>query len=88
MQSLDDYHSISLEPVIFPQPGKAGSRRIGTVTKIELAYYTDEPRYSSRMPEAPLPFVQPVWRFTGTYDDGATFELTVQALNPLYLKPQ
>ena len=64
MQSLSDYHSISLEPVIMFQPGKAGSRRIGSVTKIELVYYTDEPRYTSRAPGVPLPFVQPVWRFT------------------------
>lgn len=86
MQSLSDYHSMSLKPLIIPEVGKAGSRRIATVTKIELAYYTDEPRYSNREPGMPLPFVQPVWRFTGTYDDGASFELIVQALNPQYLK--
>jgi hypothetical protein len=88
MQNLSDYHSISIEPVVIPEPGKAGARRIGTVTKIELAYYTDEPRYFNRQPGMPLPFVQPVWKFSGTYDDGASFELIVQALNPLYLKLQ
>ncbi len=86
MTSLDEYHSISLAPVVLHEPGTAGSRRIGTVTKIELAYYTDEPRYNNHEPGTPLPFVQPVWRFSGTYDDGASFELIVQALNPLYLK--
>ena len=86
MQSLENYHSISIEPVVIPEPGKAGSRRIGTVTKIELAYYTDKPRYVNHEPGTPLPFVQPVWKFSGTYDDGAPFELVVQALNPLYLQ--
>ena len=86
MTNLDEYNSITLAPVVLHDPGKAGSRRIGTVTKIELAYYTDEPRYYNQEPGTPLPFVQPVWRFSGTYDDGASFELIVQALNPLYLK--
>ncbi len=88
MQSLSEYRSMSLAPLIIPEPGKAGSRRIGTVTKIELAYYTDEPRYYNHEPGTPWPFVQPAWRFSGTYDDGTSFELIVQALNPLYLKPQ
>ena len=86
MDDLEQYAAMTLQPVLIREPGKAGSRRIGTVTKIELAYYTDEPRNMLQQPGAPLPFIQPVWRFSGTYDDGATFELIVQALDPTYLK--
>ncbi len=86
MTNLDEYDSITLAPVVLHEPGTAGSRRIGTVTKIELAYYTDQPRYINQEPGTPLPYIQPVWRFSGTYDDGASFDLIVQALNPLYLK--
>jgi len=86
MTNLDEYDSITLKPVVLHDPGTAGSRRIGTVTRIELAYYTDQPRYFNQEPGIPLPYIQPVWRFSGTYDDGASFDLIVQALNPLYLK--
>ena len=86
MDDLEQYAAMTLQPVLIREPGKAGSRRIGTVTKIELAYYTDEPRNTFQQPGAPLPFVQPVWRFSGTYDDGAGFALIVQALDPTYLK--
>jgi hypothetical protein len=88
MESLNDYQSISLSPVVIPEAGKAGSRRIATVTKIDLAYYTDNPRNLSQQPGMTALYVQPVWRFTGTFDDGAWFQLIVQALNPQYLKMQ
>jgi hypothetical protein len=31
-------------------------------------------------------YVQPVWRFRGSLDDGKTFEIQVQALEEGYLK--
>jgi len=35
---------------------------------------------------APWLTVQPVWRFTGSFDDGRTFEIQIQALDEAYLK--
>ncbi len=35
--------------------------------------------------QAPWLYVQPIWRFTGTFEDGRPFEVQVQALQDEYL---
>jgi Putative zinc-finger len=61
--------------------------------KVELVYATasmagcrgGNPTESN--PElAPYLYVQPVWRFTGSFEDGRTFEIQIQALDEAYLK--
>jgi hypothetical protein len=69
----------------------AALQGIGTVTKVELAYaaatlqqcggiqHVNDPA------QAPWLYVQPIWRFTGTFEDGRPFEVQVQALPDEYL---
>jgi hypothetical protein len=64
---------------------------IGTVTKVELAYAAASLQQCGGMErvndpvQAPWLYVQPIWRFTGVFDDGRPFEVQVQALKDEYL---
>lgn len=60
---------------------------IPTIEKVELAYYTEDPRYAVIDPNAGSTYIQPVWRFYGHYDNGDEFEILVQALRQEYLFP-
>ncbi len=41
----------------------------------------------SMSPQGALPvYIQPVWRFSGHYEDGSIFDIRVQALTDGYLK--
>ena len=60
-----------------------------TIHTVELAYYVSNPyyqvndlNYSQRSP-----YIQPVWRFRGLYDDGTEFDMLVQALKQEFLLP-
>jgi hypothetical protein len=86
LQDLSNYQPQSVAPLVIQERGAAGARRIGTIELVELAYTTDEPRYLDRSSGLPLPYVQPVWRFAGRYDDGSLFEIYVQAIDPRFLK--
>jgi hypothetical protein len=85
MQDLSGYTAQSISPVVLQESGTAGAARRATVTSIELAYYTEDLRYSASKADAELPYVQPVWRFSGAYEDGSAFEILIQALSPEYL---
>ncbi len=64
----------------------------GTVTRVELAYAAATLQQCSGVErindpaQAPWLYVQPIWRFIGTFDDGRPFEVQVQALPDEYLK--
>lgn len=64
----------------------------GTVTRVELAYAAATLQQCSGVErindpaQAPWLYVQPIWRFTGIFDDGRPFEVQVQALPDEYLK--
>jgi hypothetical protein len=62
-----------------------------TVEQIELTYFTFDQHYPQYAYDGQLlsdPFyVQPVWRFSGHYDDGSAFEIFVQALKQEFLLP-
>jgi hypothetical protein len=62
-----------------------------TVENIELAYFAISLDRCTASDEsdptlAPWLYVQPVWVFSGTFDDGRRFEIRVQALPDEYLK--
>jgi hypothetical protein len=66
---------------------------LATVEKVELVYATAF-LYGCRgsvfseadLEQSPWRIVQPVWRFTGSFQDGRTFEIQIQALADQYLK--
>jgi anti-sigma factor RsiW len=67
----------------------------GTVTKVELAYAAATLQQCGGIVErvndpaqAPWLYVQPIWRFTGSFEDGRPFEVQVQALPDEYLSQQ
>jgi hypothetical protein len=55
-----------------------------TIEKIELAYFAHDQRWQNYEPA----YLQPVWRFSGHYEDGSEFEILVQALKPEFLLPE
>ena len=61
---------------------------IPTIEKVELVYYTSDPRYAIVDPADKPTYIQPVWRFYGHYDTGDEFEIIVQALKEEYLLPE
>jgi hypothetical protein len=69
----------------------AALQGVGTVTKVELAYAAATLQQCGGIErvndpvQAPWLYVQPVWRFTGVFDDGRPFEVQVQALPDEYL---
>jgi LysM repeat protein len=59
-----------------------------TLQRVELVYFTTDPRYQPVDPNAGPVYIQPVWRFTGHYSSGEEFEILVQALKPEFLSPE
>ena len=59
-----------------------------TIEKVELVYYTPDPRSTPPDPNAGPQYIQPAWRFYGHYSNGDEFEILVQALKQEYLLPE
>ncbi len=59
-----------------------------TIEKVELVYYTSDPRYVIPDPNAAPPYIQPMWRFFGHSSNGDEFEFLVQALKNEFLSPE
>jgi LysM repeat protein len=59
-----------------------------TVEKVELVYYTTDPRYKTSDSATGPAYLQPVWRFYGHYSEGSEFEILVQALKDEFLLPE
>ena len=59
-----------------------------TIEKVELIYYTPDPRYAPPGPNLGPQYIQPAWRFYGHYSNGDEFEILVQALKEEYLLPE
>ena len=70
-----------------PQNPEEFSVSVPTIEKVELVYYTSDPRYKVIEPGKPI-YIQPVWRFYGHYDSGDEFEILIQALKPEFLFPE
>jgi hypothetical protein len=95
---LSDYEITSNQPSVFDEnfseAGRAAQLQgLGKVEKVELVYATASLAGCRGMsltesdPQlAPWLTVQPVWRFTGSFEDGRTFEIQIQALDEAYLK--
>jgi hypothetical protein len=83
---LSEYQPMSANPVIVHKQGSAGNRGQAVIDQIELVYYTVDPRYATTEEQATPAHAQPAWRFSGHYEDGATFVILVQALRSEYLK--
>ncbi|HEX2996657.1 MAG TPA: LysM domain-containing protein, partial [Anaerolineales bacterium] len=59
-----------------------------TIEKVELVYYTSDPRYMKPEAGTGTQYIQPAWRFYGHYSSGDEFEILVQALKQEYLLPE
>jgi hypothetical protein len=86
MQSLDGYELVSDDPNVFPPdvPQPANGRLV--IDQIELAYYATDLSHGGGYDPGYTFYVQPVWRFTGRYENGIYGEILVQALQAEYLK--
>jgi hypothetical protein len=77
--------------IVADSAAAADLQGIGTVTKVELAYAAASLQQCGGLErvndpaQAPWLYVQPIWRFTGTFEDGRLFEVQVQALPDDYL---
>ncbi|MDY6875306.1 MAG: LysM peptidoglycan-binding domain-containing protein [Chloroflexota bacterium] len=86
MTGLEDHQRAAGAPVQVvrpeepPLPGKA------FVEQVELVYYAVPVADIAYAGDPSLRVVQPVWRFVGHTEDGATFEVLVQAVRDEYLK--
>jgi hypothetical protein len=90
MTELEDHQQATgvpvqvVEPPEPPLPGKA------FVEQVELVYYAvpiANIAYASGLsPDPSLRVAQPVWRFAGYTEDGAVFEILIQAVRDEYLK--
>jgi hypothetical protein len=69
-------------------PADAGEVPTLTIEKVELVYFTSDPRYAESYPDAMSPYLQPVWRFYGHYSDGSEIVILIQALDQEYLYPE
>ncbi|HKY53368.1 MAG TPA: LysM peptidoglycan-binding domain-containing protein, partial [Anaerolineales bacterium] len=61
-----------------------------TIDSIELKYFVNNPYYQVNDPnyERRSTYIQPVWHFRGHYENGAKFDMLVQALKRDFLSPQ
>ncbi len=58
------------------------------IEKVELMYYITNPHWQAGELSGSQPYIQPVWRFYGHYENGDEFEVIVQALKEEYLLPE
>jgi hypothetical protein len=81
---------IASQPHTIPEPvfGTSSQPNL-TIDSVELIYFASNPNIMLYDPTATerYPYMQPVWRFLGTYDTGEKAEFAVQALKPEYLLP-
>lgn len=71
---------------IIPEVGSLAGSDVATIENIELVYYTVDLYFNQTQAENPPFYIQPVWRFSGHYQNGNAFEILVQALTEQYLK--
>jgi hypothetical protein len=89
-KDLKDYKiTANQPPVVGPQsgPGDLIKGQVN-VDKVELVYYAADLSHGWPPPAAgdPARSVQPLWSFSGSLEDGRTFEVLVQAVENEYLK--
>ncbi len=85
LSNLDSYLIQSASPLVTQESGTAGAAIKGTITSIELVYYVENTSNSNLPAGSAPPYIQPAWRFSGTYEDGSYFTILIQALKPEYL---
>jgi len=85
IEDLSEYTVLSGKPVVIQETGTAGAAQKAFIQNIELAYWTENPRELDLSGAAPLPYAQPVWRFSGVFEDGAEFDIIIQALAAEFL---
>ncbi len=59
-----------------------------TIETIRLEHFLSDPRYAASQPANQPLYFQPVWRFSGHYDNGDSFEVLIQATREEFLLPE
>ncbi len=92
--SLEGYELSSASPAVIDE-GEMELRQpenllegVARVEEIKLVYYTPDLGRGFPAPSSDDPgrFVQPLWSFSGSFEDGRRFEVLVQAVDDAYLK--
>jgi len=83
-----DYQSQCSSPPVFPPPSLLGNSIEGQVTidKIELVYLALDYPGLVISPDAPERYVQPMWAFSGSTENGAQLQFMVQAVKDEYIE--
>jgi LysM repeat protein len=78
------------QPYVMEEPldGQNFSPPTATIEKVELVYYTPDPRHKVPNSSGETRYIQPAWRFYGHFSNGDEFEFLVQALQQIYLLPE
>ncbi len=84
-EARDKYQPSSVVPSVTVEEMPSTEAKLATIEKIELVYYTEDPQHPAPEGQA-IRYVQPVWRFSGHYNNGQMVEILVQALDNQYLK--
>jgi hypothetical protein len=84
-----EYSVTADQPLVIPDNPSAPNTTISAaLERVDLVYFTPDPRFST-VEQMPQPqYIQPVWRFFGRYADGSIFEIYVQALTEEFLSPE
>lgn len=84
-----EYSVTADQPLVIPDNPSAPNTTISAaLERVDLVYFTPDPRFST-VEQIPQPqYIQPVWRFFGRYADGSIFEIYVQALTKEFLSPE
>jgi hypothetical protein len=76
---VEGYSPLSAQPRVLQAPGTAGARRTARIDAAEIVYVlTTETGQLAESVRAAWD-AQPAWRFSGRFEDGAYFEILVQA---------
>ena len=70
--------------------GKPANPPTLTIDKVELVYFVSNPYYQVSDPnyDRRSPYVQPVWHFSGHFENGDGFDMLIQALKQEFLLPE
>ncbi|MFM8322556.1 MAG: hypothetical protein ACKOC5_16720 [Chloroflexota bacterium] len=81
------YRPTFLSPNVISEPAASTELKLATIKTAQLVYWTTDPAAAGMMDQpADDVYLQPVWLFWGTYNNGQEFYIVVQALADEYLK--
>ncbi len=71
-----------------PGPQREPAPLSATIETVKLEHFVSDPRFAVAQPGAQPLYFQPVWRFSGHYSNGDSFEVLIQATREEFLLPE